>query len=336
MILVTGGTGLIGSHLLLQLVQDQENVRAIRRKTSNILHVRDVFSLYRQDPDKLFQKIEWVEAEIEDIESLLNSMVGVDLVYHCAGTVSFDPSRKYEMIRDNVQGTANLVNACLDNKVNKLCYISSTSALGSAPDGRMISEEMIWSASRNRSSYSISKFKSELEVWRGITEGLNTVILNPAIVIGPGDWERSSSRLFSTVWKGMKFYSDGVTGYVDVRDVVIAMIELSRADISGERFIVSSENLSYRQVLECMAEELGKKPPTIPAGSFLVTLAWILDWLNHLITRRKRNVTREVLRTIRQKSYFSNEKIKNAIGLKFRPISDSIKETARIYLRTMP
>jgi nucleoside-diphosphate-sugar epimerase len=332
MILVTGGTGLIGSHLLLQLVQDHDEIQAIRRPTSNIEHVRDVFSLYRPDADELYEKIEWIEADIEDKESLLNAFEGIHLVYHCAGAVSFDPAKRLEMIRSNVQGTANLVNACLEKKINKLCFISSTSALGTASDGHLITEDMIWSASRYKSSYSISKFKSELEVWRGIAEGLKAVILNPSIIIGPGDWERSSARLFSVVWKGMKYFTEGVTGYVDVRDVVRAMIRLAEADVSGERFIVSADNISYRKVLEMIAEGLGKKPPIIRAGSFLIHIAWIFDWLSHIFTRENRSITREVIRSIHQKSFFSNEKIKKAAGLEFMTISDSIRDTSRLFL----
>ena len=241
MILVTGGTGLVGSHLLLQLVQDNDKIRAIRRSTSSLHHVRYVFSLYNRDAEKLFEKIEWVEADMEDKESLHNAFAGISFVYHCAAAVSFDPGKKYDMIRNNVEGTANLVNACLENEIEKLCYVSSTSSLGSAPEGDLITEDMIWDASRYRTSYSISIFKSEMEVWRGITEGLKAVIVNPSIIIAPGNWERSSSRLFSLVWKGLKYYSEGVTGYVDIRDVITAMIRLMETNVSGERFTVSSE-----------------------------------------------------------------------------------------------
>ena len=335
MILVTGGTGLIGSHLLLQLVQDRDKIRATRRPSSNIQHVRDVFSFYRQDADGLFEKIEWVEADIEDLESLKNACEDVSVVYHCAGMVSFDPSKKTEMIRNNVQGTANLVNVCLENKIHKFCHVSSTAALGSAPDGHLVTENMIWSASGYRSAYSISKFKSELEVWRGISEGLNAVILNPSIIIGPGDWEKSSSRLFSAVWNGLKYYSEGVTGYVDVRDVVTAMIRLTGSNISGERFIISSENLSYRKVIEMIAQSLGKNPPSKHAGSFLISSACMFDWLNHIITRKKRKITREFLRSGRTKTRFSNEKIKKATGLEFMPVKESIGDTARLFLHYM-
>ena len=333
MILVTGGTGLVGSHLLLQLVQDHDKIRAIRRSTSNIEHVRHIFSLYKEDAEKLFEKIEWIEADMEDIESLQNAFAGIRFVYHCAATVSFDPWERYEMIRNNVEGTANLVNVSLENKIEKLCYVSSTASLGSAPEGDFITENMIWNSSKSRSSYSISKFKSEMEVWRGIAEGLKAVIVNPSIIIGPGDWERSSSRLFMVVWKGMKYYTDGVTGYVDIRDVVTAMIRLMEADVAGERFTVSSENLSYMQVLKMIAERLGKKPPTLRASPFLISIAWKLDWLNQLITGKKRTITREAVLASCQKSYFSNKKIKKATGLEFKAILDSIEDTSRFFLK---
>jgi dihydroflavonol-4-reductase len=332
MILVTGGTGLVGSHLLFELAQKNEKVRAIRRQSSNLEHVRYIFSLYAKDAEKLLDRIEWIEADIEDIESLNMSFEGIRQVYHCAAMVSFDPREKYDMIRNNQEGCANLVNVCLEKKIDKLCYVSSTSALGSAPENMMVTEDHVWSASKHRSAYSVSKFRSEMEVWRGIAEGLNAVIVNPSIIIGPGDWDRSSSRLFSVVWKGMKYYTEGVTGYVDIFDVVSAMIRLMESDVSAERYTLSSENLSYRQILEIIAENLNKKPPRIHAGPILLSIAWRLDWLNHRITGQKRSITKDAVVSSRTKSYFSNQKITDELGLEFKSIAESLKSTAHLFL----
>jgi nucleoside-diphosphate-sugar epimerase len=336
MILVTGGTGLVGSHLLLALARNNDAVRAIHRPGSGLDAVRYVFSLYEDDPDVLYKRIEWVLGDLEDPESLNIALNDIHQVYHCAAMVSFDPGEKKKMVRANVSGTSNLVNACLDKGVRKFCHVSSTAALGAANGDPLVTEKMVWGPSKYRSAYSESKFLSEMEVWRGMAEGLNAVIVNPSIVIGPGNWERSSARLFSAVWNGLKFYTEGVTGYVDVRDVVSAMIALMSSDISGERFIISSENLSYRQVLDMIARELNRPPPSIYAGSVLISIAWRLDWLKNLVPGKRRSITRTTVRSSKKKTYFDNTKISGVLGLRFRSMEDSIRDTARIFLENNP
>lgn len=332
MILVTGSTGLIGTHLLLELAKKNEQVRATHRTSSNLQAVYDAFAFYVDDPRKYLDKIEWIEADVTDYEALTLALQGVDHVYHTAAFVSFDPRDRHSMRQINIEGTANLVNACLERKVKKLCYVSSTAALGNAPSGELITEDMIWSNSKNSSYYSISKYQSEMEVWRGMAEGLQAVIVNPSIVIGPGDWERSSSYLFSAVWRGMKFYTDGITGYVDIRDVVYAMTTLMAGDYSSERYTVSSENLSYRQVLESIASSLGKPPPGIHATPFMISIAWRLNWLGSKLNGKKRRITRDTVRSSRRKALFSNEKIRQAIGMDFLPVKQSIIDTAGHFL----
>ena len=333
MILVTGGTGLVGAHLLLELTRKHSKIRAIHRSTSNLHFVFHTFSLYVDDPATYYDKIEWTEGDLTDYESLLEALNGVDLVYHTGAFVSFDPRDRPWMLHINVEGTANLVNACLECQVKKLCYVSSTAALGDAPAGEKITEDMIWSNSKNRSAYSISKYHAEMEIWRGMAEGLEAVIVNPSIIIGPGDWNKSSSYLFSAVWRGMKFYTNGVTGYVDVRDVIRAMITLMEGEFSGERYTVSAENLSYRKVLEMIAGSLDKPPPRIRATPFLISIAWRLSWLVSRFSSRKRSITRETVRSSTRKALFSNEKIRQAIGMNFMPISQSVKDTSRHFLQ---
>ena len=332
MILVTGGTGLIGSHLLLALVQGNEKVRAIHRSTSNLQQVRNTFARYTNNGDDLFQRIHWVEADVSNEFSMQAALEEVQYVYHLAASVSFDPRGRKSMMHNNIQGTANVVNACLDSNITRLCYVSSTSAIGSGLPGELFTEDDLWSNSKHRSYYSISKFRSEMEVWRGMAEGLSAVIVNPSIVIGPGDWNKSSSRLFSAVWKGMKYYTEGITGYVDVRDVVSVMIRLMDLEVEGERYTVSSENLSYRQVLEMIASCLNKKPPSRHASTAMISLAWRVDWLRHMLTGRARNITRDAVKSSGKKSCFSTEKVKEASGFKFMPVADSIRDTAKHFI----
>lgn len=332
MILVTGSTGLVGTHLLLELVKKHDKIRATHRASSNLRAVYDTFALYVDDPGIYYDKIEWIEADVADFDTLIQALDGVDYVYHTAAFVSFDPRERQTMIRINVGGTANLVNACLERKVKKLCYVSSTAALGNAPSGEQITEDMIWSYSKNRSSYSVSKYQSEMEIWRGMAEGLQAVIVNPSIIIGPGDWKRSSSYLFSAVWKGMKFYTEGVSGYVDIRDVVYAMITLMDGDFISERFTLSAENLSYRQVFEMIAFALDKHPPRFHATPLLISLGWRLSWLISKLNGEKRNITRDTVKSSKRKALFSNEKIRQATGIDFIPIKQSVRDTANHFL----
>jgi nucleoside-diphosphate-sugar epimerase len=336
MILVTGGTGLVGSHLLVELSRKNEKIRAIHRPGSDTLRVLDTFRIYLENPEQNYHKVEWVPGDITDFDSLVSALDGIDYVYHAAADVSFSPGDRLRLLDNNIEGTANVVNACLEKNIRKLCYVSSTAALGEAPPGEEITEDMLWTNTKNRSLYSVSKFKSEMEVWRGIAEGLNAVIVNPSIIIGPGDWKRSSPYLFTAVWNGMKYYSLGVTGYVDIRDVVKAMTLLMAGDFLGERYTVSAENLSFRQVLDMIAHALGKKKPVIHATPFLTAIGWRLDWFISSLTGKSRMITRDAAKSSRRKVFFSNRKIREALGIEFIPVKKSIEETAIIFLETQP
>jgi nucleoside-diphosphate-sugar epimerase len=329
-ILVTGATGLLGSHLLYSLVSDKLPVRAIKRPASRLDEVKKVFSFYSPDYEELFNRVEWVNADILAQETLFDVFAGIGQVYHCAAFVSFDPRDRARLIRNNTEGTANVVNTCLELNIGKLCHVSSTSALGRAPEGELITEEMLWTSEKRNTGYGISKFKSEMEAWRGIEEGLNSVIVNPSIILGPGFWDKGSSSMFSTIKKGLRFYTNGVTGYVGVNDVVTCMRRLMESDISGERFILSSENLSYREVFTMIATALGKKPPTLEATPFLGGIAWRLDAFRSFFGF-KRVITREAVSASRSINRFSNEKICKGLDFRFQPIETVIKEVARFY-----
>ena len=219
MILVTGGTGLVGAHLLYDLTSSGKKVRAIKRTSSDISVVKKVFSYYSADSENLLKNIEWVNAELSDVYSLLDAMEGVQEIYHCAAMVSFEKKKEEEMMKINIEGTANMVNAALAKSVSKFCHVSSIAALGRDEKGGFISEETFWKSSPDNSNYSISKYGAEREVWRAAEEGLNVVIVNPSLIIGGGNWTQSSSNMFSKGYKGIKYYSSGENGFIDVRDV---------------------------------------------------------------------------------------------------------------------
>jgi len=336
MILVTGGTGLVGSHLLFELVSKGNKVRALKREISNTDLVRRLFHWYNpKDGEKLFESIEWAEGDLNDIFSLKDAMQDVRYIYHCAAMVSFMPEDRQVMMRANVDGTANLVNVALDSNIEKFCHCSSVAALGMPQKDNTIHESLVWKTSKKNSWYAISKYGSEREVWRAAEEGLPVVIVNPTVVIGPGDPARSSAQLYQSVKNGMKFYTSGVTGFVDARDVASVMVRLTESDILNQRFILSSEDLSYQELFFLFAYYSGAQPPRYRAGRFLSELAWRLERMRSFITGQKPLLSKETARNANIKRYFKNEKIKEAMGVEFRPVREAAENTS-LFFRKYP
>jgi len=332
MILVTGGTGLLGGHLIYHLIRNGESVRVLKRISSDTSKTKKIFSYYSDDFEDLFSKIEWVEGDILDFASLLNAMKEVDFVYHTAATVSFQSEDKATLVQTNVQGTENIVNASLQMKIKKLLHVSSIGALGRAGSSGVVTEKSEWN-NKKTSVYSNSKHQAEMEVWRGIAEGLNAVIVNPSIILGPGDWTIGSAKLFATMYDGLKFYSVGSNGFIDVNDVVKAMVLLMESDITGERFILNSENVFYKQLFAWMAQDLNIPIPKYKAGKFLSEVGWRILWLQGLVTGKRSTITRETAETANQEYKYSNEKIKRVVGFEFMPVKDSLSRNAKFFLR---
>lgn len=321
-ILVTGGTGLVGSELIKQLVAQGKTVKAIYR--SNI-------SSYLSAEEN--KKVTWVKGNINDILSLEEAMQGVGQVYHCAAIVSFNPKKKEELFHTNVEGTANVVNACLTAGVKKLVHVSSVAALGRIRKNETITEASQWSEATNNSVYGKSKYYAELEVFRGIAEGLNAAIVNPAIILGYANWNDGSSALFKKAYEEFPWYTHGVTGFVDVRDVAAAMIRLMESDISGEKFILSAENRSYKDMLTMAAQGFNKKPPHREAKKWMGEIIWRLDKIKSIFTGSNPLLTKETSRTSRAKVFFDNSKILKALpGFHFRKMEDTVKETCAVYM----
>ena len=330
MITITGATGLLGSRLAFDLVSAGHSIKALKRPSSNIKYVREVFKFYSDDPDKFFRKIEWLDFDIEDFDSVIEALEGTSRLYHAAAFVSFNPKDRKRMLTNNFLGTTNIVNACLDLKIEKLCHVSSTAALGSVPEGKMVTEDIIWTPDEMNSAYSVSKFKSEMEVWRGMEEGLNAVIVNPSVIFGAGFWNKGSSSIFTTINNGLRYCTNGVTGFVSVKDVSKCMILLMDSNVSGERFIISSQNLSYREVFKMISTSLNVNTPELEASPFLAGLVCQLDFLRSVFTGN-RVITKEAVQAGKNKKYFSNEKIKMAVGIEFEKIEDVIRELARCF-----
>jgi len=330
--MVTGGTGLLGSHVLYELARQGRKVRAIKRESSNTAMVRKVFSYYSDEPDELLKNIEWFDADLMDFAAIGDALEGISEVYHMGAVVSFYPADHKAMLKVNIEGTANLVNLSMDKGVKKFCYVSSVATLGRGLNGNLTSEEDYWVTSRKNTIYGISKYGAEREVWRGMEEGLNAVIVNPSFILGPGFWA-DNSGLFRLVWEGLKCYTDGINGYVDARDIVKAMIQLMDRNIFNERFILSADNISYQQLFGMMAKYLGKPAPAVKIPDFMTDMVWRIDATRTFITRSAPVLTKEMAYTMRQKYSYTNEKLRKTLGFEFTPLEQSIREICGIYLQ---
>jgi len=313
MILVTGATGFLGSEVALQLTQQGHRIRCTRRSGSLI-------------PDILLPcQIQWVDADMMDFFALEDALKGVTQVYHCAAWVSLKQADKKPMINANVTGTANVVNLCLEQNI-RLVHVSSVAAVGLAKPGDLITENHHLDRDTENDGYAISKLESEMEVWRGIAEGLDAVIVNPSIILGANAGATGSGQLFETVRKGLKFYTAGSCGFVDVEDVAKCMIGLMSSDISGERYIISAENREYKQITAEIADGFGVKRPATLAKSWMMNLAWRAARIIASLTGKDPALDKVSAQAASLSRNYDNSKIKNAIGFEFKPLSDTIRE----------
>ncbi|MFI1745073.1 NAD-dependent epimerase/dehydratase family protein [Thalassobellus sediminis] len=333
MILVTGSTGLVGAHLLYKLAFNKEKVRAIYRSKHKLNHVKNVFSSYTTDYETLFNSIEWVEADILDIPSLSDAFKDITYVYHCAAFVSFEPDKYQILRRTNIEGTANIVNFCISNNIKKLCYVSSIATIGNTLNNAPITEKTEWNPEVDNSVYAITKYGAEMEVWRATQEGLNAVIVNPGVILGPGIWHYGSGSLFKKAHKGLKYYTSGTIGLVAIEDVTAIMIQLLKSDIVNERFILVAENWTYKQFLQTLAKSVNANMPKKTASKNLLKIAWKLDWLKSKVTGKRRQLTKQIAYSLCSETNYNSNKIKTTIDYTFKDINKSITEIGNLYLK---
>jgi len=314
-VLVTGAAGLLGSEVVKQLLDDGYHVTAIYHFTPlNLSH-----------PNLAVK-----QCDILDVASLEDVMKNMTHVYHCAALVSFEPKEKYHLFKINIEGTENIVNACIFANVKKLIHVSSVSALGRIRNGETLTEDVQWTEETSNSIYAKSKYLGELEVWRGIGEGLQAAIVNPSIILGGNNWDDGSSALFKSAYNEFKWYTEGISGFVDVRDVAHAMLLLMNSEISGQRFILSAENLSYKKLFTMMANGFNKKPPPRKVTPLMAEIVWRLEALKGMITGKKRLLTKETARTAQATVYYDHSKILKALPqFHFTPIADTIELTCK-------
>ncbi len=321
LVLVTGATGFVGSYLLRLLLQKGYQVRALRRKNSSMALVQGVVD-----------QVEWVEADVTDLGAMEEAFEGVTHVFHCAALVSFHPKDVDKMQKINVEGTANVVNLCLEFGVEKLVHVSSIAALGRAAKRPHLNEACKWVESKYNSQYGVSKYGAEMEVQRGIAEGLSAAMVSPSVVVGSSSWEEGMPGFFKKIDQGLKFCPSGGSGFVDVRDVVRFMVLLMESDISGERYILNSTNLTHRAFFEMIAQELGVKPPPVTVGPLLAEVAWRVEWLKEKILGTAPMVTKESARASVTHYTYGNEKSRSVFGFEYIPFEQTVRDTATQYL----
>ncbi|HLP20059.1 MAG TPA: NAD-dependent epimerase/dehydratase family protein [Chitinophagales bacterium] len=322
--LITGATGLVGSYLARHLLAKGEKVRAIKRVMSDTSLLNDVDG-----------QIEWVEGDVLDIPSLEEAMEGVTQVYHCAAVISFIPSEVDQMMKVNIEGAANVMNAALVSGVEKMIHVSSTASFGlPAVAGKVIDEKHSDPNINKSFWYFRSKQYGEREAWRAHEEGLKVVVVCPSTIIGAGWWDAEPNSLFPEIYNGLKFYTDSTNGFVDVRDVVACMYQLMKSDISGEKFLLTSENLSFKDVIWGMADAMNVKRPNLLAGKFLRSFAWRMEVVKSWFTKHRPLITQESAALAAIDFTYSNKKIEAALGYKFRPVKQTIADTAAVYLKS--
>jgi dihydroflavonol-4-reductase len=334
MIFLTGATGFLGAHVLCELLLMEENVRLLRRPSSTLTELENIiqFKLNKSLSD-YNSHIEWIEGDIRDLDTLDRALKGVKLVIHCAATVSFSKKEVERMNQINVEGTANIVNACILNKVDKLVHVSSTSALSSFNNGRDIDESCDYTREEKNSRYGISKYLAEMEVWRGIEEGLDAAILNPSIILGYGNWEKGSCKLFQQYANGFPFYSTGSNAFVGVDDVSKLIVLLSKSNVSGERFLCLSENLPFREVFNMICDQFNVKRPRIKINKTRASITWrVFTVINSF--RKSPLITKESAKASVAQIRFSNEKISQTFDFQFEPIESVVKKSASAYQKS--
>ena len=322
-ILITGGTGFLGSYIIKELIEKNYTVRAIRRSHKLPSYISK----------EILDKVEWVEGDILDVVSLEEAMDGIDTVIHTAALVSFVKKDRKQMYQVNVEGTANVVNIALEKNIKRFVHISSVASLGRMANGGSVNEEKKWEESKVNTHYAKSKYKGELEVWRGLSEGLSGIILNPSTILGYGDWNCSSCAIFKKVHDGFNWYTPGINGFVDVQDAARATVSLMESNITEQRYIINGDNWLFKKLQDTIAVSMGKKKPSHQTTPLLLNVAWRMEKLKSFFTGKRPLLTRDSARVAQSKTYFENNKLLTALpGFSFTTLEHSIGEAAKKYL----
>ena len=330
-VLVTGGTGLVGAHLLYYLAKQGISLVAIKRKNSNTKNVKKIFNYYSSEGDVLYNKIDWQECDILDFIKLNTIIKNVSIVYHCAALISFNKALKNKMIETNATGTANIVDLSLEHNIHKICYVSSIATLGS--NYNLAIDETCWWDWKNQSSYAISKYLAEIEVWRGFNEGLSGFIVNPSLIIGPGIWHSGFGTIIKKARLGSPFYPPGQCGIIDVNDLVGIMIKLMQNNTTNERFIINSEHWSYQNLMGIIAKQFNKKPPRIKLKKWMLKVLITIDVFWCKLNRNKIELSTDAIKYTTNEILLNTAKINNTIKYDYQDIRLALKKYTSIFIK---
>jgi dihydroflavonol-4-reductase len=325
-ILVTGGTGFLGAYIIKNLIEKGNSVRAIRRSPKLPFFI----------PKTILDKVEWVEGDILDFHSLSDAMQGIDRIIHTAAIVSFSKKNRSEMYQTNIEGTANVVNAALENNVKRLLHVSSVAALGRTTKQEMIDESKKWEENKNNTHYAKTKHYAEMHVWRGFAEGLTGAVINPSTILGFGDWHQSSCAIFRNVYKGFPWYTKGINGFVGVEDVAEAAVQVLASDISEKKYIVNAENMSFRDLFNTIADHLHKKRPDKEATKTMGEIAWRMEKVRSAFTGKPAMLTKETAKVAHSKTTFDNHALlRDLPDFTYTPLATIIKNACEQYINAM-
>ena len=327
----------MGSHLLLDLVQSGKKVKAIYRTEESLRGVKKVFSYTnsREEVQRLFKAINWIKADITDIPTLDKAFEGVRYVYHCAAMVNFDSSKDSQLRKVNIEGTANIVNYCIKNRIEKLLHVSSIATFDKKPGEKEITELSFWNKELDHNMYAITKYGAEMEVWRASQEGIPVVIVNPGVILGPGFWDDGSGKIFKKVNSGLNYYFPKTTGFVGVWDVVKAMTELMNTSVKNEEFILVSENLSFREVFDLTAKNLNKPTPSKRLKKWMIFTGWVWQEISALFTQKEKLLEKRSQKSLYEQSFYSSKKFESALNYRFELISDVIERTGKAFKKDL-
>ncbi|MES2680013.1 MAG: NAD-dependent epimerase/dehydratase family protein [Bacteroidota bacterium] len=330
--LVTGATGILGSHVLLELLKNGQPVVACKQNSSDLRRVEKLFAYYVPNHQELFAKIKWVDVDVRDIFSIDDALEGITTVYHCAGLVSFDKRDRQKLTEINEVGTANVVNACLGKKIQALCHVSSIGAINNSDYILPLHEDVFWKTSGRESHYAISKYNGEREVWRGIEEGLNAVIVNPGVILSPGFRNQSSSRIFDTCYRGNKFYTSGSTGYVAAADVAKIMVALITERKYRNRYILVEGNYKFRDVFSQIHTQFKNPAPRVNVPRAALVMAGFFESIISFFRGKPPRINKALINAAFNNQVFSNKKIRETLNYSFIPIDQTIGQICKSYL----
>lgn len=335
MILVTGGTGMLGSHLLFKLIAKNIPIRALYRREKKLDVVKKIFSYYSENPESDFNKIEWVEGDITDIPSLEKVFQDITEVYHCAAFVSFEPDKYYQLRKINIEGTANVVNLCIDKGVKKLCHVSSVAALGETLNDKPVNEETEWNNDADNHVYGITKYGAEMEVWRGVQEGLNVVVVNPGVIVGPGIWSHGSGSFIKNGYIGHSYAPSGSISLIHIDDVVDCMVRLMDENHVNQRYVLVAETWPTKIFFNAINSQFGKPLVSKDVKPWQLQVAWRFDWLRHKLIGKRRQLTKQLAKTVTRTTTYDNSKVVSTLNYSFKSMDESIKQCCDLFLKDL-